>query len=209
MHNIEFLNISKYYALENGELNPSIKDESVHILSKYNDTIDKLLMECIDKLSVKNEQLKPFNTTVHSSTTRKAEFNDMISVHFKCNKEDGALIHSTLNGPPFQFTIGKKQVLRGFERNVIGMHHGEARKFSIMAHEAYGLRLDSLIFRLEKRLFPEDFRAELGRTVQVQDNNRTLQGRVIDISDTTITVDANHPLAGSKLIFEAQIVDIL
>lgn len=90
------------------------------------------------------------------------------------------------------------------------MAPGEKRTSVIPAVEAYGEDSKELVTDVDRERFPADMELEIGQQLQVglPDNQHAVV-MVVDLSDTSVTLDANHPLAGQDLTFEIELVEIL
>ncbi len=110
---------------------------------------------------------------------------------------------------PIELTLGKGQLIPGFEEAVKGMQVGQSKTITIPSERAYGTHLDDLVMVIEREQLPENLDPEIGQQLQMkQPDGRTIVVIVTDVSETTITVDANHPLAGKGLTFEIELVEI-
>ncbi len=140
----------------------------------------------------------------------KAKIGDTVKVDFSCFSEDGEVINRTTNEEPLQFTIGKGQMIPGFEEAILGMDEGEEKKSTVPMEKAFGPRTEENIVVVEKEKFPQDINIEVGKQLQIQSaDGRTAQVRIADISGNLVTLDANHPLAGRNLIFSIKLLDIV
>ena len=140
----------------------------------------------------------------------KAKEGDKVKVHFTGNLEDGTVFGSTMDDEPFEFTIGEKNMLPGFENAVIGMQMGDTRTIELPPEEAYGLHKKELVTVMERSGFPKEIQLEVGKRLRVrkQDGNYT----VVTIKDFTkdrIVLDENDPLAGKTLNFKIELVEII
>ena len=110
---------------------------------------------------------------------------------------------------PLEFTVGKGQMIAGFDKAVVGMEEGETKKVTIPASEAYGEHSNSMIFEIPKSELPPDLLPKVGDILVMQpENQRPREVVVIAVSDISMTIDANHPLAGKDLTFEITLVEI-
>ena len=90
------------------------------------------------------------------------------------------------------------------------MSPGESRTEKIPCDEAYGQRREEMVFDIEREQMPEDLEPALGQRLTVGlSNNQEIQVVVVEVSESKVSVDANHPLAGKDLIFQIELVDIL
>ena len=138
----------------------------------------------------------------------QAKNGDNVKVHYTGKLEDGTVFDTSVNRDPLQFKIGEGQVLPGFEQAVVGMNPGESKTSTIPAEEAYGPHRKEMILVMERNQLPPDLEPEVGQRLQVrQDNSQPIVVEVTDVSESSVTLDANHPLAGKDLTFDIQLVE--
>ena len=140
----------------------------------------------------------------------QAKTGDTVRVHYTGTLDDGTMFDTSANREPLEFTIGKGQVIPGFDNAVIDMVAGETRVTVIPAEEAYGLHSEELVTDVDRSRFPADIELELGQQLQVglADGQQAIV-MIVDITDDAVTLDANHPLAGQNLTFEIELVEIV
>lgn len=139
----------------------------------------------------------------------EAQSGDTVKVHYKGTLEDGEVFDESRGREPLEFTIGEGQVIPGFEDAVEGMAPGETCEETIKSEDAYGEKRDDLVAKIDRGELPEDMDPEVGQHLQMQqEGGQTLNVVVVDQDDSSITVDANHPLAGHDLNFEIELMDI-
>jgi peptidylprolyl isomerase len=140
----------------------------------------------------------------------KAKIGDKVKVHFEGSLEDGTVFGSTTDEEPFEFTIGDKNMMPGFENAVIGMQKGETKTITLAPEEAYGPHKKELVSVMERSGFPQEVQLEVGKRLRV----RTQDGKytVVTIKEFTgdsIVLDENDPLAGKTLTFKIELVEII
>ncbi len=140
----------------------------------------------------------------------KAKVGDKVKVHFTGSLEDGSIFGSTMDEEPFEFTIGQKSMLPGFENAVIGMHKGETKTITLPLEEAYGPHKKELVHVMDRSGFPQEINLEIGKRLRV----RTKDGRyaivtIKQFTEDSIVLDENDPLAGETLTFNIELVGIL
>lgn len=140
----------------------------------------------------------------------KAKPGDTVRVHYKGKLENGQTFDESTDREPLEFTIGDGQVITGFEEAVVGMCPGESKTVKIPAEKAYGPHQKELVFAMKRSGLLPDFEPKVGQQVQIRriSDRQTILATVAKVSDSTVTLDANHPLAGEDLIFDLQLVDI-
>lgn len=140
----------------------------------------------------------------------QAKSGDTVKVHYKGFLVDGSLFDSSIGKEPFEFTIGRKMVLPRFENSVIGMKEGETQTLTIAAEDAYGHRREDLIVTIPRSQIPPHTNPQLGSVMQVHlKEGDVMNVTIIDITDDTIILDGNHPLAGRNLTFHIELLEII
>jgi peptidylprolyl isomerase len=100
-------------------------------------------------------------------------------------------------------------MIPGFDRAVLGMTVGEEKTVTIPTGEAYGSRIDNLVLAVPREEMPEGLNPTVGQQLQMaQDDGSAAVVTVTEVSETMVTLDANHPLAGKDLVFEITLVVI-
>ncbi len=135
---------------------------------------------------------------------------DSVRIHYTGRLNDGTVFDSSREREPLEFTIGQRQVIRGFEDGVIGMEPGESKTVEIPADQAYGPRLPEQIIEVDRAQMPPDMQLEIGTHVQgAQPGGQKTDFIVTALTESLVTLDANHPLAGKDLIFDLELVGIV
>ena len=147
---------------------------------------------------------------VTGCSSGSAKNGDIVLVHYTGKLADGSVFDSSIGSDPLEFTLGKEQMIPGFEKAVLGMKAGEKKTFTIPAAEAYGPHNDDLIFEIDRNEFPSDMEATVGQQLPQQlPNGAIITITITEVTEKTVTIDANHPLAGKDLTFEIEIVKII
>lgn len=127
----------------------------------------------------------------------------------KKNSADGCGCGSSAAGP-MEFVIGDGQLIPKFEAAVIGLEPGQSITVSIPADDAYGQRAEEMVAVIERSEIPADINPEPGQQMEViLEDGTPLPVLVTEVTDTTITLDGNHPLAGRDLTFAIRLIEIL
>jgi peptidylprolyl isomerase len=135
---------------------------------------------------------------------------DTVQVHYTGTLGDGTMFDSSLERDPLQFTIGEGQVIAGFEEAVVGMEVGESVTVTIPVNKAYGPYREDMLLVVTWAQLPEGFEPEVGRQLQIRpEGGQPISVVVKEFSDSSVTLDANHPLAGKDLTFTIELVKIL
>ena len=134
---------------------------------------------------------------------------DTVQVNYMGKLQDGTIFDSSYGRCPLKFTLGKGQLITGFENAVLGMSTGQKKTVIIPPAEAYGPRNTNAVVEMERKNLPTDLEVKVGQRLELtQEDNSTVLVTVAATSDSTITLDANHPLAGQDLTFEIEVVSI-
>ncbi len=139
----------------------------------------------------------------------QAKEGDTVKVHYTGKLEDGEIFDTSQDDDPLEFKIGGGKVIRGFEQGVVGMNEGESKTVEIPSDEAYGPHHQELVIDIEMDQFPDDLDPEVGQQFKMrQPDGPTIIVAVAEITDDSVTLDANHPLAGKDLTFDIQLIEI-
>jgi len=139
----------------------------------------------------------------------QAKNGDVVQVDYTGTLENGTVFDTSVGGEPLNFTLGEGQVIPGFEQAVLGMKVGESKTFTIPADEAYGQYRDDLVQVINREDLPAGLDPEVGEQLQgPRPDGGTGICTVTNVTDTTVTVDFNPPLAGKDLTFEIKLLSI-
>jgi peptidylprolyl isomerase len=140
----------------------------------------------------------------------QAKQGDTVRLHYTGKLQDGTVFDTSRERHPLQFTIGNGKVIAGFEQAVIGMIVGESRTSTIPVEQAYGPRRDDMIIKMNRNQLPPDMAPKVGQRLELtQTDDQSFLATVTEVTDATLTLDANHPLAGKELIFDLELISIV
>lgn len=138
-----------------------------------------------------------------------AKAGDAVQVHYTGKLADGEVFDSSEGREPLGFSLGEGNVIPGFEKAIIGMQVGEAKDVVIPVTEAYGERYEQMIQTVPRDQMELGVEPEIGMTVELHSESGEVIPLVIsEVTETTVTVDGNHPLAGQELHFNIRLVEI-
>jgi peptidylprolyl isomerase len=139
----------------------------------------------------------------------QAEKGDRVRVHYTGRLADGQVFDSSEGGDPLEFEIGAGQVIEGFDQGVREMSVGGKKSIIIEADQAYGQRNDALVQQVARASINLDADPQVGMNLimQLPDGNQ-IPITITEVTPDTITLDANHPLAGSQLTFEVELIGL-
>jgi FKBP-type peptidyl-prolyl cis-trans isomerase 2 len=139
-----------------------------------------------------------------------AKNGDTVKIHYTGKLENGTMFDTSAEREPLEFTLGKSKIIPGFEQAIIGMSIGESKTVNIQSEQAYGAHRPDMVVIVDRKELPADLKPVLGQQLQVsQDEDNMLVVAVTNITDTHVTLDANHPLAGKNLVFDIKLVEIV
>jgi peptidylprolyl isomerase len=156
----------------------------------------------------------------------QAKNGDKVLVHYTGRLDDGNIFDSSEGfvdecaadecgcesrpSDPLEFVIGERKLIPKFEDAVIGLELGQRVEVKIASEEAYGPRAEEMVAVIELSEIPADINPEPGQHMEIVLQDGTpLPVLVTEVTETTVTLDANHPLAGMDLTFDIKLVEIL
>ncbi|MBV6644320.1 MAG: peptidylprolyl isomerase [Cyclobacteriaceae bacterium] len=135
--------------------------------------------------------------------------NDTVKVHYTGKLTNGEVFDSSEGKDPLQFVVGAGQMIKGFDAAVDGMELNEKKTVTIPSNEAYGSVNNDLVQQIDRNQLPEDLKPAVGQTlVATGDGGQQMQVLVTEVTDTSIKIDGNHPLAGKDLVFDIELVEV-
>ena len=138
----------------------------------------------------------------------QAKSGDTVKVNYTGRLDDGEVFAGSNEQEPLEFIIGKNRMISGFEEAVVGMVPGESKTAKIPADKAFGPHRSDMVQVVERSQCPTD--VERGQRLEVTDQSgRTTVVKVTDVSESEVTLDINHPLAGKDLTFDIELVKIV
>ena len=139
-----------------------------------------------------------------------AKSGDTVRIHYTGTLEDGSTFDSSAGRDPLEFTLGTGQVIAGFDKAVTGMAVGESKTVEIPCDEASGQHNPDGRQSIPRAQIPDHIPLELGSRLQVQTaSGQPIAVVVAEVTEDTVVLDANHPLAGKDLTFAIELVEIL
>lgn len=135
--------------------------------------------------------------------------NDMVvSMHYVLTDENNDPIESTEDGELFSYLHGHDNVIRGLEAGLAGLAAGEKIHLTIMPRDAYGVRDPEAVFDVERDQFSEDMEIAPGVMVYGETEHGPQPYRVLAVTDSHVTLDSNHPLAGEILHYDVEVIEV-
>ena len=138
----------------------------------------------------------------------KVETGKSVKLNYTGKFENGDVFDTSLveGREPLKTVLGQGNLIPGFEKGLLGMSEGESKTINIDPVEAYGEYLDGLVTKVEKKQVPDT--VKVGDMLQSQSDRGVMNVTVTEVTDEGVTLDANHPLAGKKLVFDVEVLEI-
>ena len=140
----------------------------------------------------------------------QAKSGDTVRVHYTGSLNDGTQFDSSIGREPLEVKLGSGAVIPGFDAALQGMSVGESKTVTIPSDQAYGERRQEALQEHPRAALPAELDLQVGMQLQgqTQDGQRLLL-TIAEISEETVLLDANHPLAGEDLTFDLELVEIV
>jgi peptidylprolyl isomerase len=139
----------------------------------------------------------------------QAKLGDTVKVHYEAKLSDGKVFDTSFKRDPLEITLGKGQVIPGLEQAIVGMQPGETKMAFITADKAFGPHLEDKVVRVDRKQVPDNLEVKPGQQLKGHQADGTPYFvKVKDVSESSVTIDANHPLAGQDLAFDIKLVEI-
>ena len=139
----------------------------------------------------------------------RAAKGDTVHVRYIGRLEDGTVFDRSPEERPLPFILGRSEVPAGFDEAVTGMYAGERKTFTVSPEKGYGAHDGAYVEEIDRALIPDGVDLHPGRQLEItgQSGNRLLV-LVTAVTDSTVTLDGNHPLAGKELTFEVELLEV-
>jgi FKBP-type peptidyl-prolyl cis-trans isomerase 2 len=140
----------------------------------------------------------------------QARSGDTVMINYTGRLDDGTVFKTSCGYKPLKFRIGKSSLIPAFQETVVGMKPGNSRTVKIVACEAYGPRREQMVAAVALNKFPGNVKPYVGLELDIrQRNGKVSLAKVTGVSECSVTLDGNHPLAGKDLTFDIQLVEII
>lgn len=140
----------------------------------------------------------------------RADQLDAVTVHYTGTLEDGTVFDSSPEDRPLRFILGKDEVIPGFDAAIQGLSQGESKTVVIPCEDAYGAHREDLVETIDRSQLPEDVELKAGIQLEVtRQDDSVLNVMVVKVTKDTVTLDANHPLAGKPLTFAIELLKVV
>jgi len=139
----------------------------------------------------------------------KVDKGDVVKFDYTAELTDGILVGASKEGEPVEVTVGEGRVIPGVDSALLGMEAGESKTVGLSPNDGYGPHCEELVLRVPQEMVPENMDPQVGQELRVRsEDGRDAYARVIEIDESHVTLDANHPLAGKSLTMHIHLVEI-
>lgn len=122
---------------------------------------------------------------------------------------DGQVVDSSEGRGPLSYVHGQGQIIPGLERELAGLHVGDAKDVTVTPEDGYGVVDPQAFVEVPRTELPKDVAPEVGMMLQGRSNDgKPFQARIAEVKDENVKLDLNHPLAGKTLSFNVKVVEI-
>ena len=134
---------------------------------------------------------------------------DTVHIHYTGTLNDGTKFDSSEGRDPLAFQVGAGEIIPGLDAAIPGMKVGDRKTVNVPCEQAYGPVNPAMRQDVPRGEIPADIPTEVGTRLQMQAQNGQVIPVVVVASDeNSVTLDANHPLAGQDLTFAIELVSI-
>ena len=139
----------------------------------------------------------------------KVENGIFVSVDHKGSLENGEVFDTSHGRQPLEIQLGAGQLIKGFEKELLGMAVNEKKVFTLQPEDAYGHKDENLTQSFPRSDVPPEMNPKVGMTVGLHTpEGQQVPARITHVDDEKLTMDLNHPLAGESLTFEIEVKGI-
>ncbi|MFC6639076.1 peptidylprolyl isomerase [Sulfitobacter sp. JBTF-M27] len=134
---------------------------------------------------------------------------DTVAIHYTGTLLDGTQFDSSEGREPLEYEVGSGHIIPGLDAAMPGMEVGDKKTVKIASADAYGPLNPEMRQAVPREGIPADIPLEVGTQLQMQTpEGQTLPVMVVEVDEATVTLDANHPLAGKDLQFDIELMKI-
>lgn len=139
----------------------------------------------------------------------KAVQGDSVKVRYTGRLSDGTVFDASPEDRPLQFILGRGEVIAGFDEGVTGMYTGESKTFTFPPEKGYGQHDPQYMEEIERSQLPEGLDLHVGHQLEVtSEKGDRLLVLISAVTERSVTLDGNHPLAGKALTFEVELLEV-
>lgn len=146
-----------------------------------------------------------------SDNNEPIAYGDSVLIHYEVAFAQGDVFDSSYErGEPIEVTVGSNSLLTKIEEAIVGMELGGTQELLIDKMDAYGERDPNATLTMELEKFPEELEIQEGMVLPlVNDDGTKFLGAVMEVTDTEVKMDINHPLKGQDLRVKVEVTGII
>jgi peptidylprolyl isomerase len=148
------------------------------------------------------------NQAIMNGPALKVRKNRKVLLHYKVFLPSGEEFDASTADGPLEIVCGRGDTIHGLEKRILGMEAGEQKSFTIPPEEAYGPHDSSLLQRIGREELPLGVDPSVGMVIPFRSKGCEVVAKIVDVTEDSVTADFNHPLAGTTLHYQVQIVDV-
>jgi len=148
----------------------------------------------------------------HDSLTMQypVDVGSTVTLHLALTLEDGTVAESTFEDEPLTFTMGDGTLVHGLELALYGLRPGDTQRLALYPEQAFGPHDPERVHRLPRTGMPADIELTPGNLIVFDTpEGEEIAGTLLSLDQDTLEVDLNHPLAGRRLVFDVEIIDVV
>ncbi len=134
--------------------------------------------------------------------------NSVVHIDYTLTNDDGQVLDSSAGKQPLAYIHGHGNIIPGLEQAIEGKTRGDELNVTVTAEQAYGEHRSDLVQEVPRSAFAGVDNLEPGMRFQAETDQGPVPVTVTAVTAATVTVDANHELAGQQLNFAVRITDV-
>lgn len=134
--------------------------------------------------------------------------NKVVSIHYTLKNPAGEVIDSSEGNDPLMYLHGASNIIPGLEKELLGKQAGDKLNVTVQPDEGYGQVHQEMVQEVPRDAFQGVDDIQVGQRFEAESNQGPISVVVTAVTDDTVTVDGNHPLAGIVLDFDVEVVDV-
>lgn len=139
----------------------------------------------------------------------QAKRGDTVQIHYTGTLTDGTVFDSSEGRDPLEFEVGSGMIIPGLDAAIPGMAVGDTKTVEVPSDQAYGPEHPEARQPIPRSELPDNIPQEVGTRLQMQNQDgQVINVAIVDVTETDIVIDANHPLAGKDLTFAIEMVGV-
>jgi FKBP-type peptidyl-prolyl cis-trans isomerase SlyD len=134
--------------------------------------------------------------------------NRFVSIHYTLKDAQGNILDESSADSPLGFVVGHKRIIPGLEAALKGKTEGETLQIVVPAGEGYGDVNEELFQEIPRENFPDAETVTKGQQFQANTPHGPMRFLIHDVTEETVTVNLNHPMAGQDLHFDVEVAEV-